>query len=273
MDSTLRSRPTATTNPKEPTEDTTTTSSSPPTREYNLSSTTDDDERISRLPSLLDIFRLLLLGILLSTTLSYFITSESLTWNYRPPWTRPARIRAWLRGPITLTPTQLSLYNGTSPHLPIYLALNASIYDVTSSPHLYGPGGPYHFFSGRDATRAFITGCFTEDLTCDVRGVEEMFVPVDDDEDEVVSSKVRKVRRERDLRVARRKVEEAVEGWRRLFDGGKGGRYFWVGRVVGGEEEEMGEVRALCRAAREGRPKRGKGEEGGKGRVRRAEDV
>lgn len=94
MDSTLRSRPTAT-NPKEPTEDTT-SSSSPPTREYNLSSTTDDDERISRLPSLLDIFRLLLLGILLSTTLSYFITSESLTWNYRPPWTRPARIRAWL---------------------------------------------------------------------------------------------------------------------------------------------------------------------------------
>lgn len=94
MDSTIRSRPTATTNPKEPTEDTST--SSPPTREYNLSSTTDDDERISRLPSLLDIVRLLLLGILLSTTLSYFITSESLTWNYRPPWTRPARIRAWL---------------------------------------------------------------------------------------------------------------------------------------------------------------------------------
>ena len=95
-----------------------------------------------------------------------------------------------------------------------------------------------------------------------------------DEEEEVVSSKVRKMRRERDLRVARRKVEEAVEGWRRLFDGGKGGRYFWVGRVVRGEEEEgMGEVRALCRAAREGRPRRGKGGEGGEGRVRRAGDV
>ena len=93
-----------------------------------------------------------------------------------------------------------------------------------------------------------------------------------DEEEEVVSSKVRKVRRERDLRVARRKVEEAVEGWRRLFDGGKGGRYFWVGRVVG-REEGVGEVRALCRAAREGRPKRGRGEEGGKGRVRGAGDV
>ena len=109
MDSTLRSRPTATTNPKEPTEDTST--SSPPTREYNLSSTTDNDERISRLPSLLDILRLLLLGILLSTTLSYFITSESLTWNYRPPWTRPARIRAWF---VCVSPFLLLL-----PHIPL----------------------------------------------------------------------------------------------------------------------------------------------------------
>ncbi|KAL8787417.1 MAG: hypothetical protein Q9213_002194, partial [Squamulea squamosa] len=92
------------------------------------------------------------------------------------------------RGPITLTPSQLSLYNGTIPTLPIYLALNNSIYDVSASPHLYGPGGPYAFFSGRDATRAFITGCFDTDLTGDLRGVEEMFIPVDDPE-EVVSTK------------------------------------------------------------------------------------
>ncbi|KAL8846573.1 MAG: hypothetical protein Q9221_008339 [Calogaya cf. arnoldii] len=271
MTSTLRSRPTAT-NPEKPTEDTTTSPNT--TRTYNVSSTSDDDEPVSRLPSLLDILRLLLVGILLSTTLSYFITSDSLTWGYRPAWTRPARIRAWLRGPITLTPDQLSLYNGTLPSLPIYLSLNASIYDVSSSPHLYGPGGPYHFFSGRDATRAFITGCFKEDLTHDIRGVEEMFVPIDDPEEGVVSSKVRKTRRERDLRVARRKVREAVEGWRGLFNGGKGGRYFWVGTVVG--LEEGGEVRGLCEAAREGRPRRGKdngGGEGDKGRVRRAEDV
>ncbi|KAL8994446.1 MAG: hypothetical protein Q9169_005591 [Polycauliona sp. 2 TL-2023] len=272
MSSTLRSRPTA----AKPNDSTEESSSSSPTREYNLSSTSDDDEPVSRLPSFLDIIRLLLVGILLSTTLSYFITSDSLIWGYRPAWTRPARIRAWLHGPISLTPTQLSAYNGTVPSLPIYLALNASIYDVSSSPHLYGPGGPYHFFSGRDATRAFITGCFdAENLIADLRGVEEMFIPVDDDGEEVVSSKVKKVRRERDMRVARKKVEEAVEGWRRLFDGGKGGKYFWVGRVVGREnDKEKEEVRGLCEAAREGRPRRGKVEGGGdKGRVRRAEDV
>ena len=101
-----------------------------------------------------------------------------------------------------------------------------------------------------------------------------MFIPVDDP-GEVVSSKVRKTRRERDLRVAKKKMEDAVEGWRRLFDGGKGGKYFWVGRVVSVEEEE-GEVMGLCEGAREGRPRRGDVEgKGGedKERVRRAEDV
>ncbi|KAL8889661.1 MAG: hypothetical protein Q9215_003071, partial [Flavoplaca cf. flavocitrina] len=92
MASTLRSRPTAT-NPKETSDD---TSSSNPPNSYIVTSNSDHDEPISRIPSLLDILRLLLVGILLSTTLSYFITSESLTWGYRPSWTRPARIRAWL---------------------------------------------------------------------------------------------------------------------------------------------------------------------------------
>ena len=101
-----------------------------------------------------------------------------------------------------------------------------------------------------------------------------MFIPVDDP-GEVVSSKVRKTRRERDIRVAKKKMEEAVEGWRRLFDGGKGGKYFWVGRVVE-EEEEEGEVMGLCEGAREGRRRRGDVEGKGvedKGRVRRVEDV
>ena len=107
----------------------------------------------------------------------------------------------------------------------------------------------------------------------DLRGVEEMFVPVDDPE-EVVSTKARKVRQEREKREARKKVEEVVRGWEKMFDGGKGGRYFWVGRVVG-QEEEGGEVRGLCESAREGRPRRGREGDGGmegKG-VRRAGEV
>ncbi|KAL8711247.1 MAG: hypothetical protein Q9220_004392 [cf. Caloplaca sp. 1 TL-2023] len=269
MSSTLRSRPTTsnptTSNPKP---------LSPPSPDYLATPSTDpSSEHISRLPSLLDILRLLTGLLLLSTTLSYFITSTA-TWSYPPPaWTRPARIRAWLRGPITLSPAQLARYDGSDKSLPIYLALNGSVYDVSASPHLYGPGGAYHSFAGKDATRAFVTGCFDTDLTGDLRGVEEMFIPIDDPE-EVVSSTVRKVRREQEVRLARKKVESVVAGWRGMFDGGKGGRYFWVGGVDR-RGEGWGERRGLCEKAERERPLRGKGErgDGGGGGVRRAGEV
>ena len=75
-----------------------------------------------------------------------------------------------------MTPAELALYNGTDNSLPIYLAINGSVYDVSASPDYYGPGGSYHFFAGQDGTRAFVTGCFDEDVTPDLRGVEEMFL-------------------------------------------------------------------------------------------------
>lgn len=175
----------------------------------------------------------------------------------------PARLKCELqRGPLVLTPAQLLLHDGRDPEMPIYLALNGSVYDVSASPHLYGPGGSYHFFAGRDATRAFVTGCFDTDLTGDLRGVERMFMPVDEDEEEKEESRerrrARKVRREREAREARRRVGEAVEGWRKMFDGGKGGKYFRVGKVV--REEGWGEqVPPLCEKAEKARPKRGEG--------------
>ena len=35
-----------------------------------------------------------------------------------------------------------------------------------------GPGGTYKSFSGADASRAFVTTCFEEDRTSDLRGAE-----------------------------------------------------------------------------------------------------
>lgn len=134
--------------------------------------------------------------------------------------------------------------------VPIYIALNGTIYDVSRSPHMYGPGGGYAFFAGRDATRAFVTGCFKEDLTGDLRGVEEMFVPVEDDEE---GREVDEDVREREVEEARGKVREIVEKWMRFYEGSE--KYFAVGRVVGAEEEK-GPVRPLCEAARKQRPKR-----------------
>lgn len=46
--------------------------------------------------SLLDILRILGGLLLLSSALSYFITRESLFWNYRPSITRPGVLKAWL---------------------------------------------------------------------------------------------------------------------------------------------------------------------------------
>ena len=174
------------------------------------------------------------------------------------------------RGDILLSDDELLRYNGTDRDLPIYLALNGTVYDVSASPHIYGPGGSYHFFAGRDATRAFVTGCFAEDLTADLRGVEEMYVPLDMDEmpemgegiGEEVRRKVRrewKLRREKVWREGREKVKTTVAGWRKTFDGGKGGKYWRVGRVVREEgwEGKQGR-RELCQKAKEGRPKTSK---------------
>lgn len=100
-----------------------------------------------------------------------------------------------------------------------------------------------------------MTGCFKEDLTSDLVGVEEMFIPVDDEEERGITVQERKVPRERDVRVAKGKVEKQVSHWVGFFRGHK--RYFEVGRVVGLDETENGK-RELCEAAKRARPKRGK---------------
>ncbi|KAL4915497.1 cytochrome b5-like heme/steroid binding domain-containing protein [Aspergillus aurantiobrunneus] len=210
--------------------------------------------------SILDILRVLLTLVVVSCGLSYYLTdSQSLLWGYKPWFTNWPQLVQYIKGPVNLTPTQLSVYDGTDPTLPIYVAVNGTIFDVSANPGMYGPGGGYHFFAGRDATRAFVTGCFAEDLTDDITGVEEMFVPIDEPEDvEKLSSGERKKRREQDLRLARRRVEKQIGHWVGFFGNHK--KYFEVGRVVKGVEdgEKREGKRELCEAARKQRPKREK---------------
>ena len=52
------------------------------------------------------------------------------------------------------------------------LICSGDLYDVSSNRRMYGPGGAYGFFSGKDAARAFVTGCFKDDLTHDIRGLD-----------------------------------------------------------------------------------------------------
>ena len=53
-----------------------------------------------------------------------------------------------------------------------WLRISGDVYDVSANRRLYGPGGGYEFFAGKDAARAFVTGCFKEDLTHDIRGLD-----------------------------------------------------------------------------------------------------
>ncbi|KAF1844334.1 uncharacterized protein K460DRAFT_397448 [Cucurbitaria berberidis CBS 394.84] len=234
--------------------------------------------------SILDVLRIIGGVLLLSSGLSYLSTSgESMTWGYNAWWTRAREWKTLLltigrvsqQREVHLTDAELAQYDGTDPSKPIYLALNGTIYDVSSSPTTYGPGGSYHFFAGHDAARAFLTGCFAEDSVPDLRGVEAMFLPVDPEakvglsaEERAVELEKAKTRRKltkgelknrhaQELRHARKQVREGLEGWHKLFRGDKGKPYRRVGEVkrADGWLDSLPK-RALCEEAEKGRPVR-----------------
>jgi predicted heme/steroid binding protein len=161
------------------------------------------------------------------------------------------------RGPIYLTDLELAAYDGTNPELQLLVGLNGSIYDVSASPSTYGPEGSYHFFAGKDAARAFLTGCFQEDLTPDLRGAEDVYIPVETEA--MIKSMSKgglKIKRERERRLAKKKVRDGIDNWAKVFRGETGRPYFYVGEIT--REEgwlEKLPKRTLCAAAEEGRPK------------------
>jgi dihydrofolate reductase len=70
-----------------------------------------------------------------------------------------------------LTQKELALYDGSDPKKNIYLAIKGEVFDVTAGRPYYSKGGGYGFFSGKDASRAYTTGCFQTHLTHDLRGL------------------------------------------------------------------------------------------------------
>ena len=228
-------------------------SQSATTSKPSSSSSSPLEDQSSRVISPLDILRVLLTLLGATCALSYYLTSgSSFLFNYNPWFTSPSQLAHWWTGPLLLTPEQLTLFNGTDSTKPIYLAINGTIFDVSEGRHTYGPGGSYEVFAGRDATRAFVTGCFLEDRTGDLRGAEEIYIPVDDP-DEDISSGTRKMRAEKERREARKRMLQEVSKWESFYRGHK--KYFEVGRLTGVEEYE-GKPPKLCEPAEKGRPKR-----------------
>jgi len=120
--------------------------------------------------SSISVLRILAIAVLFSFLASYLITN-TWTWGYQGKWTN---WRRWIpRSELTLTEEELAKCDGSDPDLPIYLAVNGEIFDVSEGAPYYGKGGSYQFFAGKDAARAYTTGCFETHLTHDLRGLTQ----------------------------------------------------------------------------------------------------
>ena len=70
------------------------------------------------------------------------------------------------------TKEELKEYDGHIAGKGPYLAIMGEVFDVSSKADTYGPNGGYSFFSGKDASRAFVTGEFDDaGLIDDVKGL------------------------------------------------------------------------------------------------------
>ena len=191
---------------------------------------------------------------------------------------------------LSLTEAELRAFDGTDTSKPIYLAIDGTIYDVSASPKFYGPGGHYHHFTGRDATRAWVTECWDSDdqLTWRMDGVEKMFTPryLDEELEKVkaggdadldlggvigqeqiammaqaalarlgtVTDKQKAARRTEDEKEAKQKVHDTLTHWVDFF--AKNAKYPTVGRVVF-DEESTPAPPPLCETALQKRELKG----------------
>ncbi|KAI1358815.1 putative heme binding protein [Xylaria arbuscula] len=207
----------------------------------------------------IDVLRVISFLIFASCALSYLISGgETFTWGMKnpPKYLQKDWWKAKIRGPIYLTPAELATYDGTDETKPLYLAINGTIYDVSANRRTYGPEGSYRYFTGVDAARSYVTGCFAEDRTADMRGAEEMYLPLDDPEvDSHWSPAELAALKERERADALKRVHDGLLHWVNFFE--NNAKYPKVGylkRPTNWLDSEP--RRALCKSAAKGRRKR-----------------
>jgi len=116
------------------------------------------------------LIKFLSLTLLIIVLAGKFVTGSFL-WDYDGKW---VQIKTYIPEQQRLfSEDGLAKYDGTDPDMPIFLAIDGEVFDVSKGRHTYGPGGSYNFFAGKDAARAFGTGCFKTHLTHDLRGLTE----------------------------------------------------------------------------------------------------
>ncbi|EPT03103.1 hypothetical protein FOMPIDRAFT_1116458 [Fomitopsis schrenkii] len=116
----------------------------------------------------LGLLKLVLYVLVFALLAGKFITGSFL-WEHELP-----NFKKWIPTNQRLfSERMLTTFDGSDDAKPVYLAIDGDVYDVSPSRLTYGPGGPYHMFAGKDAARAYGTGCFNTHLTHDLRGLSE----------------------------------------------------------------------------------------------------
>ncbi|KAL8279112.1 hypothetical protein RQP46_008570 [Phenoliferia psychrophenolica] len=139
-------------------------------------------------------------SILSSVFLSRAVT-ETWLWGYEGKYSTPAKAYREFFPPAArvFSEAELAQYDGTDPNKPVYLGIDGDVYDVSEGRASYSGTGGYAFFSGVDAARSYVTGCFKTHLTHDIRGFNK-------------------------------KEMRSLDTWKNFFK--NHGKYKWVGTVT-----------------------------------------
>ena len=86
----------------------------------------------------------IVVAFLVILTYSIFLSPNKSSANEEVMGTKSAKV---------FTDQELKKYDGSNPELPILLALDGKVYDVTTGKDFYKVGGPYHSLAGKDSSQ------------------------------------------------------------------------------------------------------------------------
>ncbi|KAG6879364.1 hypothetical protein C0992_003282 [Termitomyces sp. T32_za158] len=80
------------------------------------------------------------------------------------------------------TTEELKKYDGSTPGLPIYVAIKGTIFDVSHKADIYGPGRSYSIFAGKDGSKGLgMSSLDPQNAVADYSGLNESDRKVLDD--------------------------------------------------------------------------------------------
>ncbi|KAA1118757.1 hypothetical protein PGT21_004786 [Puccinia graminis f. sp. tritici] len=153
----------------------------------------DDLRSISSIDQVIDVLEANKLWVACHLVLLSLLTLWALTSRSSSiPTSRPSRKSTGKMTPETVkldppkdtvfTPQELSQFDGSDPSKPIYVAIKGIVFDVSNKREVYGPGGSYHVFAGKDGSKGLGQSSLkVEDAIADYSSLSEAELKVLDD--------------------------------------------------------------------------------------------